>query len=373
MISIAIAIDLKTGEKFHCVFDNSTGLPVEAIQRFLNHCRKRRLAPNTVAAYAYRLLDFWRWLRLKALYWKELKLIDFGDFIDWYILGSDITIDSREGQELVSKRGPKTVSQAIAAIRGFYSFHDKEGRIKNQQLIQIIAEWRTQSSFPRGRFSSRMSDQINIKLKGAKVFPGCLTDEQVVRLVEGCLTYRDKLMLMLSRDTGVRRGELLGLHFVDVQDIDSTGRIYIVRRNNPNGAWVKGLERTIPILHNLKAIQDVLRAYLLEEYPPQAEQLGHGMLFVNLEGKHIGQPVSLARYSKLFEQLYSRTGIKSYPHLLRHTFATRMLQKGYEDYYVQQLLGHRSISTTRDIYSHVLDELDLYALMRQEDECLLYH
>ncbi|MHC5819857.1 MAG: tyrosine-type recombinase/integrase, partial [Nostoc sp.] len=108
-------------------------------------------------------------------------------------------------------------------------------------------------------------------------------------------------------------------------------------------------------------------AYLLEEYPHRAETLGHGMLFVNLSGKWIGQAMSLVRLNKLFDQLHKRTGIKAHPHLFRHTFATRMLQDNYLDQYVQQLLGHRSIATTKDIYSHVLDEMTLDQYLREEE------
>lgn len=59
---------------------------------------------------------------------------------------------------------------------------------------------------------------------------------------------------------------------------------------------------------------------------------------------------------------------KAHPHLFRHTFATRMLQAGYMDEYVQQLLGHKSIATTKDIYSHVLDEMSLDAYLVKEEE-----
>ena len=98
---------------------------------------------------------------------------------------------------------------------------------------------------------------------------------------------------------------------------------------------------------------------MLEEYPSEAEKFQHGMLFVNLDGKYKGKPMSSARLNNLFYQLRDRTGIKAYPHLFRHTFATRMLQAGYMDQYVQQLLGHKSIVTTKDIYSHVLQEMNL--------------
>ena len=106
----------------------------------------------------------------------------------------------------------------------------------------------------------------------------------------------------------------------------------------------------------------------MEEYPPEAEECSHGMLFVNLEGKYIGKPMSSARLNTLFYQLEERTGIKAHPHLFRHTFATRMLQAGYLDQYVQQLLGHKSIATTKDIYSHVLNEMSFDEYLQEEKE-----
>ena len=124
------------------------------------------------------------------------------------------------------------------------------------------------------------------------------------KLADACYTYRDRLIVMLLRETGVRRGELLGLHLVDVQDFDVKGRIRIVRRNdNPNGAKAKGTEREIPVLHNRQEIQETFHAYLLEEYPPEAEKAQHGMLFVNLDGKYIGKPMSSARLNDLSYQL----------------------------------------------------------------------
>jgi integrase/recombinase XerD len=220
MIAIQKAIDPQTGERYSCVFDCRTCLPVEPIQRYINYCRRRQLAANTVFTYTCRLVDFWHW--------------------------------------------------------------------------------------------------------------------------------------------------------VDVQDLDSRGRIRIVRRgDNPNGATAKGREREIPILHNRQEVQSTFAAYLLEEYPTQAEKLAHGMLLVNLDKKYAGKPMTSARLNQLFHQLSKRTGIEAHPHLFRHTFATRMLQAGYLDEYVQQLLGHKSIATTKDIYSHVLDEmsLDTYLLgVKNEDE-----
>lgn len=370
MAKVETAIDPYTGEQFRCVFDIETWLPVEPIQRFLNYCRKRGLAANTVTTYAYRLVDFWRWMEYKVLDWKEVGIEELANFANWYLLGGDVEVISEEVREVTSKRSPRTVNQAVTAIQAFYEFHAIEGRIDEKRFMKLAHGRRKRKGFLRGIVKSGPEQRKRIKLKEPKSFPGCLTDEEVVRLVEAGNSYRDRLILMLLRETGVRRGELLGLHLVDVQDLDVNGRIYIVRRNNPNSAWAKGQERQIPVLHNKRAVQETFKAYLLEEYPPEALQLSHGMLFVNLEGENVGQPMSPDRLSKLFQdELYSRTGIKSHPHLFRHTYATRILQANFSVEYVSQLLGHSSIATTLDIYSHVLDEINLSALLKEEDEC----
>lgn len=369
VIKVETAVDPHTGEQFRCVYDTETWLPLEPIQRFLNYCRKRGLAANTVTTYAYRLVDFWRWLEYKVLDCKEVGLDELADFANWYLLGGDVEVISSEIREVISKRSPRTVNQAVTAIQGFYEFHAIEGRIDEKRFTRLARGWGKRGGFLRGIVKSSPGQRKRIKLKEPKSFPGCLTDEEVVRLVEACHSYRDRFILILLRETGIRRGELLGLHLVDMQDFDVNGRIRIVRRDNPNSAWAKGAEREIPVLHNKRAIQETFRAYLLKEYPAEAERRGHGMLFVNLEGENVGQPTTPDRLSKLFQgELYSRTGIKAHPHLFRHTFATRLLQANFPVEYVSQLLGHRSIATTLDIYSHVLDEMKLDALLKEEDD-----
>ncbi len=74
MIVIQKAIDPQTGERFSCVFDYRTCLPVEPIQRYINYCRRRQLAANTIFTYICRLVDFWHWLEYKSLNWQDVGL-----------------------------------------------------------------------------------------------------------------------------------------------------------------------------------------------------------------------------------------------------------------------------------------------------------
>lgn len=368
MISIERAIDPQTGERFCCVFDTETCLPVEPIQRYLNYCRKRGLAANTINTYACRLVDFWHWLEYFSLNWHSVGLDELADFVNWYLLGGEVEVISASVREIVSKRSPRTVNLAVTAIQEMYSYHIDSGRVSEKRFTKLVRPRGRRSGFLQGIVKSTPQRRKKIKIKEPKNFPGCLTDEQVGRLADACYTIRDRLIVMLLRETGIRRGELLGLHLDDVRDMDSRGVLRIVRRDdNPNNAKAKGAEREIPVLHNREAIQETFQAYLLEEYPPLSERIGHGMLFVNLDGKYAGKPMTSARLNNLFYQLKDRTGIEAYPHLFRHTFATRMLQAGYLNQYVQQMLGHKSIMTTIDIYSHVLDEMNLDALLTNID------
>ncbi|MBD2247413.1 tyrosine-type recombinase/integrase [Nostoc sp. FACHB-888] len=370
MIRLERAIDPQTEERFCCIFDTEVCLPVEPIQRYLNYCRKRQLAANTVNTYACRLLDFWQWLEYKSLNWQDVGLEELADFVNWYLLGGEVEVISEEVREIVSKRSPRTVNQAVTAIQGLYEFYIGVNKIDEEKPFTKLVHGRSKrGDFLQGIVKSTPEKRKRIKVKEPKIFPGCLTDEQVSQLANACYSYRDRLIVMLLRETGMRRGELLGLHLIDVQDFDIRGRIRVTRRdNNPNGAIAKGTEREIPILNNRKEVQETFQAYLLEEYPLEAEKLRHGMLFVNLDGKYVGKPMTSVRVNNLFYQLKDRTGIGAHPHLFRHTFATRMLQAGYADHYIQQLLGHSSIATTKNIYFHVLNQMSLNTYFEAEEQ-----
>ena len=74
-------------------------------------------------------------------------------------------------------------------------------------------------------------------------FVGCLTDEEVTTLANACHRLRDKLIVLMLNDTGLRKGELLGLCHEDIGE-NNDCYIKVVRRNNLNGARVKEQERT---------------------------------------------------------------------------------------------------------------------------------
>ncbi|MHC5823550.1 MAG: tyrosine-type recombinase/integrase, partial [Nostoc sp.] len=201
----------------------------------------------------------------------------------------------------------------------------------------------------------------------------CLTPDQVDTLINACYQDRDKLILWLLDDTGMRKGELLGLHW---SDIDWNARtLKIVRRDNVNHAYAKGRERTLSLAELMKDREfcKILKKYSDIDYPHDVvKNLGHDMVFVVLHkgSTSYGKPLEPQNLNKLLKRLHQKTDIditRVYPHLFRHTFATRTIREGREKRQdqektaksVQRQLGHKSIATTLDIYEHSFDEAEM--------------
>jgi integrase/recombinase XerD len=329
---------------------------VEPVQRYLTYLSASK-SPNTIEAYAYDLKSWWEFLELKSLDWREIQLSDVDDFAYWLRVGNTAKVVSI--QPLQAIRSERTVNRAITGITGFYEYHIANKTVDFKQFDRFhLPSGLGTKGLLTGIAKSKPIRQKLVKLKEPKSFPGCLSDEQISTLVNACHRLRDKLIILMLNGTGMRKGELLGLCHEDIGD-GSDNYIKVVSRNNPNGARVKGQERTIPVVPDLlKMYND----YLIHEYPEQVSDY----VFVNIwEGK-IGMPMNPNVLNMMFNRLGKKTGIHVYPHLLRHTYATRLLQAGYSPDRVKYLLGHTSIQTTLDVYSHVIEEASLLEVIERE-------
>src|SRR6185312_15672468 len=162
--------------------------------------------------------------------------------------------------------------------------------------------------------------------------------EQVQTLLDACEHLRDRLLLALLYDTGMRIGEALGLRH---NDIAAAGReITVIRRENDNGARAKSINsRTVPVSGELVRLY---ADYLHAEYG----DLDSDYVFVNLWAHPHGHPLTYAAVYDLVRGLRRKTGIDFDPHWLRHTAATRLLRDGVGSEVVAHLLGHAHVATT---------------------------
>lgn len=192
-------------------------LPVQPIQGYLRYLDSLERSPNTIHAYARHLKLYWEFLRDLHLNWVEVTLENLADFIHW-LRSPQLKVVSIQPTE--SKRTEKTINAILSAVCGFYEFQERNGATVGIDVYRY--------QFQPGRKYKPFLHHINkgkevrtrlLKLKEPQTFPGTLTLEQIKQLVEACLRKRDKFLICLLHESGVRIGEALGLYHEDIRTL----------------------------------------------------------------------------------------------------------------------------------------------------------
>jgi integrase len=181
--------------------------------------------------------------------------------------------------------------------------------------------------------------------------PRTLDAEQVVAILGACERLRDRFLMALLAETGIRIGQALGLRHCDFVSRDTELHI-VPRTDNANGARAK--VRTTTVVPVSVPLVRLYSEYMHVEYG----DLDSDYVFVNLWGGRRGSPMSYPTVDKLVARIRSRTGIEFTPHMLRHTHATDLVRRGVPIEVVARLLTHRSSRTTSETYIH-LDVADI--------------
>jgi integrase/recombinase XerD len=324
--------------------------PVEAIERYLGYLTAIDRSPNTVKAYAHDLKDFFVFLTVRSLDWREVRLEDIGEFVAWLRLppagraGKVVVLPTVDAQV-----GAATVNRKLSAVSSFYQHQARHG----VDVGELLVVWK-----PGGRggwkpFLHHISKDLPqpgraISLRTPRKLPRVLTPVETQAILDACTRLRDRFLFAVLHDSGMRIGEALGLRHEDLAAAER--EVTIVPRVNDNGARSKsGRARTIPVSANLMRLY---ADYLHEEYG----DLDSDYVFVNLWAQPVGQALSYRSVYDLVLRLRQRTGLDFDPHWLRHTAATRMLRDGVPIEIISTLLGHASVTTTLDIYGHLTAE-----------------
>lgn len=342
---------LDKGKTIWLVLDDDY-LPVEAISKYLRYLDSIERSPNTIEGYARNLKLYWEFLKENSLDWRSVNLLEqLSEFIHW-LKNPQPNIIPLRPQE--AKRSEKTINHALTTVTSFYEFHERVGEVEG---INVYKEQRLLKSkykpFLHHISKTKLKKTSLLKVKEPKTFPGCLTADEVKILINGCNRIRDKFLICLLYETGMRIGETLGLRHEDLVTGEENEIRVIPRQDNFNNARAKGgVER---IIHVGKDLIRLYSDYLIEEYP---EDIDSDYVFVNIWSHRAerGTPMTYSAIDDLFRRLHKKTEIKATPHLLRHTHATTLIRAGWNMAYVQKRLGHSDIQTTMNTYVHLIDE-----------------
>ena len=273
----------------------------ERVDGFLEHLRsERRCSVHTIRNYRIDLARFTAWLSRQ-----ELADTDATD--------ADIRLFA--AAEHRGGLSPRSIQRRLSAVRAFYRWSSREMGVRRNPATTVTA--------PKAR----------------KRLPGALDADQMARLLaipgDTPLVRRDKAMLELLYSSGLRLSELVALDLGELDVADGTVRVL--------GKGAK--ERIVPVgRYALAAYQDWLR--VRGEFAAADEPA----VFVSQRGRRISHRSVQARLDHWAR--HQGIGARVHPHLLRHSFATHVLESSQNLRGVQELLGHADIGTT-EIYTHL--------------------
>ena len=329
----------------------------DAIAKFLHHLRyERNASPHTVRNYQGDLEQFLAYLRPPGA--KPIALPRTGRY------GALREVDHRLIREFLGylhdqRLEKSSIARKLAALRSFFKFCVREGFLA-QNPARLVATPKLPKRLPSvltaeeiNTFLDQLArldpDQPERKGNAGRRRPGAEEDESQLLLA------RDRAILELLYASGLRVSELTGL---DLEDLDRNEQMVRVRgkgrkeRLVPYGSKAQqALEAYWPIRAELLSRSAPSRPVRGSAGQPEASEAApdHQAVFLNYAGRRLSAR-SVGRIVKEYVRL-AKLNWDLHPHSLRHAFATHLLADGADLRAIQELLGHRSLSTTQR-YTH---------------------
>jgi integrase/recombinase XerC len=273
------------------------------IDAFLDYLSfEKKYSANTVTAYKNDLRSFAEFIKIQFDQ-KELIEIHYPQIRSWIVSLVDAKISNR------------TINRKVSSLKSFYKFLQKSEQIKINPLSKHKA--------------LKVSKKIQVPFSAKEV--KAVLDENHEE--NDFIAVRNKLIVELFYSTGIRRIELINIKENDISFSNKTIKV-LGKRNK---------ERFVPLLQTvLMTLKKYLELKL--EFSKDLDDL-----FITKKGNKIYETLVYRIINLYFSRVSSK--VKKSPHILRHSFATHLLNEGADLNSVKELLGHSSLASTQ-VYTH---------------------
>lgn len=271
--------------------------------------------------------EFLDYLKVEKKYSKNTINSYYEDILELYrVIDKDIINITRDKVNIYltylydSNFNRNTISRKLSGVRSFYNYLFNHDIVDNNYFLDIKNP------------------------KKERILPNYLKDKEIGKLFDipdtsNPLGQRNLLIIEMLYATGVRVSELVNIKIKDIDKYNDSIRIL-----------GKGSKERI--VYFGKKCEDILNKYL-QDGRVELNKKNSEYLFLNKNGNRLSDRM----IRNILDDLILKAGVDkhAYPHMIRHTFATDMLNNGADLMTVKELLGHESINTT-SIYTHVTDE-----------------
>ena len=335
---------------------------------------RRVSSPNTLYATCNSLRWYYRFLNDQQKMVLEVGPADLIEFTLWL-------------QHPLRQAGKcplqvSTIRQIQSAVSELYKFLVRRGYLAESPVVyeDIPAFWHGSREHDllahvnRSHAPQRMEMMLKLPKTRVKTVSNddfqCFLEAVCGGNLQGRLSpsqRRNSLMVLMLKETGLRRGELLGLHMADI-DFAATGVHVRFRGDNVNGARAKagyGRDRFVMCPPEIFALLDTYISEVWVEAPGCSDYLW--LTFQKHRTDRIGasifgKPLTQTAFNKMFAAASEKSGVHVHPHMLRHTHATDLVRthvrqgKTVDWKFISERLGHTNVATTMQTYVHLTQE-----------------
>ncbi len=349
---------------------------IPEVKEFLDWKAATRRAPATIKAYCSRLEWYYRFLSRKHLRVVNVTPADITEFVIW------LCNPYREAENVsVNPLQETSVNLILQAVGALYRFLIRRGQIHDSPVVYVDiprGRWLTERDLlAHTRPSQQRVQRMELKLKEPITFPKTVSEQDFKVFVESIHVgnepfgdpsgFRDRLLCLLLMEGGLRIGELLGMHMEDLE-FGKQGVHIRFRADNENGARAKAGYGRDRFVHLPPDILGLLDMYITEVWIEAAPHTEHLWIVLkkgakNREGSStFGTALALPAVEEMFRHYSKKSGVDVHPHLLRHSHATQLVRSYLRDgqpvdwKFVQERLGHASVVTTMQTYTHLTND-----------------
>ena len=282
-----------------------------SIKSFIDYLQlEKKYSPNTIKAYENDITSFSDYNK-NEFDQSSISKVDYSQLRSWIV------------KLVESKISNRSINRKISSLNTYYKFLLKIEKIKKNPLDNHRA------------------------LKTKKIIQLPFSEKEVINALDinnfqnSFEGKRDRLIIEMLYSTGIRRIELIG---IKINDIDFSGKKIKVLGKRNKERFIPMLESTISLIQDYTDYRNELKRIHNKDF-----------LFLTSKGKKIYENLVYRITNKYFD--YVSTKVKKSPHILRHSFATHLLNNGADLNAVKDLLGHSSLAATQVYTNRSIEEI----------------